>query len=220
MLNVKTRLVTLLAAAGVMAAFAVDATAAGIVCWKDKSGKTIGCGDKVPPEYQGAATRELDSRGVTRKQTESVDDAAARRQREQDAARLKAEDDRKRVDQERQDRALLDTFSNEKEIDLKRDRDISVLDGQIEQLTTALKPVTGRYNEAKTRFDQAEKGKGGAPQAVKDDLQRATHEKERLEKSIQSKQAEKEELRKKYAEYKRRYTELRGSTGATAAAKK
>src|ERR1044071_3461619 len=66
-----------------------------IVCWKDKSGKVIGCGDKVPPEFQSSATKELDSRGITRKTTESVEDANQRRAREQEAARTKAEEDKK-----------------------------------------------------------------------------------------------------------------------------
>src|SRR6476469_9484716 len=112
-----------------------DAAQGKIVCWQDKSGKTIGCGDKVPPEYQGSATRELDSRGVTRGTTESVDDTNRRRLKDEDVARTKAEDERRNVEQKRRDTALLETYSNEKEIDLKRDRDIQVIDSQIEQLT-------------------------------------------------------------------------------------
>src|SRR5581483_8716703 len=182
--NGRKRLAVLLGAAGLVMGIAVAGTAAAaqIVCWKDKSGKTIGCGDKVPPEYQNSATKELDSQGVTRKRTESVEEANARRQREQEAAKSKAEQDKKALDQQRQDTALLETFSNEKEIDLKRDRDIGVIDGQIEQLNAALKPVTQRYNEAKARLDQAEKGKGGASAGVKDDFQRVSAEKARLEK--------------------------------------
>ena len=213
----------MLMAAGLLTAAAMDANAAQIVCWKDKAGKTIGCGDKVPPEYQSSATRELDSRGITRKLTDSVEDEATRRQRQQETARLKADDDRKRLDQQRQDTALLETFSNEKEIDLKRDRDIGVIDGQIDQLQTALKSAASRHADAKNRFDQAEKGKGGAPAPLKDELQRVSGEKERLEKNIQAKQNEKEELRKKYADYRRRYTELRtggGSSAPTATAAK
>src|SRR4051812_27600834 len=110
-----------------------------IVCWKDKSGHVVGCGDKVPPEYQSSATKELDKRGITRSTTESVEEANQRRGREQEAARVKAEEDRKLVDQKRQDNALLETYSNEKEIDLKRDRDLSNLHSQMEQLNTALK---------------------------------------------------------------------------------
>jgi hypothetical protein len=207
-------------AAGMLVGLAGPAAAQKIVCWKDKAGKTLGCGDKVPPEYQSSATKELDSRGVTRKQTESVEEANARRLREQEASRVKTDDDKKRLDQQRQDTALLETFSNEKEIDLKRDRDSGVIDGQLEQLTAALKPVTQRYNEAKARFDQTEKGKGGAPQGVKEEYQRAAAEKERLDKNIASKQHEKEELRKRYAEYKRRYTELKAGGGVTPTAAK
>src|ERR671914_461747 len=66
-----------------------------IVCWKDKSGKVIGCGDKVPPEFQGSGTKELDARGVTRKQTESAEEATRRRAKEQEAVKVKAEEDRK-----------------------------------------------------------------------------------------------------------------------------
>ena len=220
MLNVKKSLVTVLTAAGLFGGVAMDAGAGQIVCWKDKAGKTIGCGDKVPPEYQSSATRELDSRGITRKQTESVEDETTRRQRQQEAARLKAEDDRKRLDQQRQDTALLETFSNEKEIDLKRDRDVGVIDGQIEQLQTALKSATSRHSDVKSRFDAADKGKGLAPAPLKDEFQRVSGEKERLEKSIQTKQNEKEELRRKYAEYKRRYADLRSGSSPTASAKK
>ena len=44
----------------------------GIVCWKNKAGKTVGCGDKVPPEYQDNAQQELNKRGMTVKQTEAA----------------------------------------------------------------------------------------------------------------------------------------------------
>src|SRR6185295_1748746 len=105
-MNKTMRFAMLLAAVGLVFNAGLAPAATGkIVCWKDKSGKTIGCGDKVPPEYQSSATSELDSQGVTRRQTESVEEANARRQREQDAARAKAEDDRKRLDQQRQDTA-------------------------------------------------------------------------------------------------------------------
>jgi hypothetical protein len=192
-----------------------------IVCWKDKAGKVIGCGDKVPPEFQESATKELDSRGVTRKTTESATEATQRKAREQDAAGVKAEQQRKALDQKRQDMALLETFSNEKEIDLKRDRELGMLDLQIEQLNTALKSAKARYNDAKARSDTAEKNKG-ASAAVKEELARATADKDRLDKSVQAKQTEKDDLRKRYAEYRKRYAELRGSpsTQPPVAAKK
>ena len=208
------RFAIVLAALGLVGALIVPGPAAAqgkIVCWKDKSGKTIGCGDKVPPEYQSSATKELSSQGITRKSTESVEDATERRQREQEAAHAKAEEDRKITDKKRQDTALLETYSNEKEIDLKRDRDLQVLDLQIEQLNTALKSATQRQADTKGRHDQAAKGQKGASAGLKEELARATADKERFERSIESKQKEKEELRARYAEYRKRYTELKGT---------
>jgi hypothetical protein len=186
-----------------------------IVCWKDAAGKVIGCGDKVPPEYQGSGTRELDSRGVTRGTTESTDEVNKRRLREQEAARVQAENDRKSVEQKRQDRALLESYSNEKEIDLKRDRDLQVIDLQIEQITMSLKNATQRHDDAKARIDAAEKNKKPASAQLKEELARASADRARHEKGIDAKNQEKDELRKRYAEQRRRFVELRNSSAAS-----
>jgi chromosome segregation ATPase len=200
---------------GTMAALALlagpgAASAQKIVCWKDKAGKVIGCGDKVPPEFQGSATKELDSRGLTRRTTESAEDASQRRQREQETARTKLEEDRKAVDQKRQDTALLETYSSEKEIDLKRDRELHLIDLQIEQLTTALRGATQRHVDVRARVESVEKINKAPSTQLKNELARAVADKQRLEKSIESKQNEKEELAQRFAGYKKRYNELRG----------
>jgi chromosome segregation ATPase len=183
-----------------------------IVCWKDKTGKVIGCGDKVPPEFQANATKELDKRGVTRGSTESVEEGIQRRTQQPEAARLKAEDERKLIDLKRQDTALLETYSSEKEIDLKRDRDLQVIDLQMEQLNTGLKSAVARYAEVKGRADTLEKTNKPVPPSVKDDLTRAAGDKERLEERIAAKQKEKEDLRTRYAEYRKRYADLRSGS--------
>jgi hypothetical protein len=217
------KLAALIAVAGLTFSLCFPATAhaqrAKIVCWKDASGKVIGCGDKVPPEYQSSATKELDVRGVTRKQTESVEEANQRRAREEETAHVKAEEEKKALGQKRQDTALLETYSNEKEIDLKRDRDLQVIDLQIQQLTGALKGTTQRYNEAKARADAVEKSGKPLPGGVKEERDRIASEKQRFEQSIAAKNTEKEELRAKYAEYRKRFAELR-SQQASAPPKK
>src|SRR5688572_5196425 len=156
MLELTKRTGIFLAAAALAGLLATSGTAQAqsgrIVCWKDAAGKVIGCGDKVPPEYQSSGTRELDSRGVTRKQTESAEEVNRRRERDEQAAKVKAEEQRKALDQKRQDTALLETYASEKEIDAKRDRDLQVIDSQIEQLNGALKNTTQRHNEIKGRM--------------------------------------------------------------------
>lgn len=224
MLEFTKRTVTCLSVAALTGLLAASGTAQAqsgrIVCWKDASGKVIGCGDKVPPEYQSSATRELDSRGVTRKQTESAEDASRRKAKEQEVAKVKAEEDRRALDQKRQDTALLETYASEKEIDAKRDRDLLVIDGQIEQLNGALKNTIGRYSETKGRHDAAEATKKPVPQPLKDEFSRVSAEKQRFEQSIANKNKEKEELKVRYAEYRKRFTELRSGQGSPQAAAK
>jgi chromosome segregation ATPase len=194
---------------------AASAGTGKIVCWKDKSGKVIGCG-----EYRESATKELDKRGVTRKTTESAEDAARRRALEQEQAQQHTEEQKRAAERKRQDTALMNTYTDEREIDAKRDRDLQVIELQINQLQTALKNATERESEAKARLDAAEKTKKPVPQTLKDDVANATGQKQKIEASIAAKKKEQEEIRKKYAEYRSRYVELKGAPAAPAAAGK
>ena len=196
-----------------------------IVCWKDKAGKVIGCGDRVPPEYEDSATKELDRRGVTRKTTESAEvearraaeDAKMAKQKEE-LMREREEEKRRATLERRQEAALLATFSNEKEIDLKRDRDLEVAERQITQLQAAQKNAIDRAADLRGRIDASEKAKKPVTDFLRDEAARAESDRERFEKGIVAKTREKEEISKRYARMKQRYTELSGGTPAPTAA--
>jgi hypothetical protein len=204
------RTLALAAACTLLLAATATAAHAKIICWKDKAGKVVGCGDTVPPEYQQGATSELDKQGRTRRTTESAEEAAKRRVQEEAAARAKAESDRRAAEQQRQDSALLNTFASEQEIDVKRERDLQVVELQVSQLRGSLKTASDRQRDARARQDAAEKAKRPVPAAVKDEVARSGDEVQRLEKSIAAKEQEKEAIRAKYADYKKRYAELKG----------
>lgn len=187
-----------------------------IVCWKDASGKVVGCGDKVPPEFVNSATKELDKQGNVRKTGESSEEAAKRRALEKEQAEAKSEEQKRVAEQRRQDSALLNTFSNEKEIDLKRDREVQSLDNAITQQRAALKVSADRTAEVKQRAAAAEKDKKPLSPGLKDDLARAEGEKGRIEQDIVGKEKDKQDILIKYAAYKKRYMELKGITPAAA----
>jgi hypothetical protein len=168
-----------------------------IVCWKDKSGKVVGCGDTVPPEFRDAATKELDKQGVTRKTGESAAEAEARRAKEQATGQSKAEEERRAAEQKRKDSALLNTYTTEKEIDLKRDRELKAADQSIAQQQAALKLANERHADATKR-------------GAKDEIARAERDKSVIEKGIADKEADKVELTKRYADEKKRFMELKG----------
>lgn len=188
-----------------------------IVCWKDASGKVVGCGDKVPPEFAGGGTKELDKHGNVRKTGESAEQAAARRAKEKELAIVKEEEAKRLKEQKRQDQALLNTFSNEKEIDLKRDRELQALNNFLTQQAGAQKAADARLADARKRAETFEKDKKPLPPVVKEDLARAEREKSRIDTDIANNEKAKADTTAKYAEYRKRFMELRGLTPAAEA---
>ena len=218
----RSKFVVYLAAAAATSAMFAIATpvvyAQGkIVCWKDASGKVVGCGDKVPTEYLGRGTRELDKQGNVRKTSESVEEAAKRQAQEKELALVKEEEKKRLKEQKRQDDALLNTFSNEKEIDLKRDREVQALNNFITQQNAALKGANDRLADARKRAESFEKDKKPLPPTLKEDLGRAEREKVRVETDIANNEKAKADTTTKYTEYRKRYMELKGITPAAAA---
>ena len=190
-----------------------------IVCWKDKSGKVVGCGDKVPPEFQDAATKELDRRGVTRKTTETAEEEARRKAQEAAKAQQMGEEKKRLAEQRRRDAMLLNTYANDREIDQRRDREVREVDRLLGQFQGLHKGAAARRDDAQQRLAAAEKTRK-PPDAVKDEIARAEAEMARLEKNIDAKNKEREDIIARYAETKRRYLELGGATAQAAPAKK
>ena len=183
-----------------------------IFCWKNKTGKTE-CGDSIPLEYQDAAIRELNKRGIMVKQTEAALTPEQKKAQQADLERKQVEETRKE-DQRRKDKALLDTFSNEQEIDLKRGREIQLLEGNIETLLSNLKNATERHADSRARADGYTKRNAAVPQQVLDELARTGDDKTLMERQIAQKRRDIVALNKWYDDLKKRFNELKGAPPA------
>ena len=203
-------------AATALLAVAPAAQAQKIVCWKDGTGKVIGCGDRVPPEFQKNESKRLDSGGITRQTTVSAGEAARLKAEENKKAALKAEEDRRIAEQRRQDTALMNTYTAASEIDVRRDRELQVVDLQIQQLKAAVKGAVDAHTAQKGRYANFEK-RGKVPDNVKDDLKQAAEEEDRVKARITEKEKDKERIAASYAQQKARFIELKGGPGPAAA---
>jgi hypothetical protein len=213
----RLNILSLAAATAAMLLLALPAPAQKIVCWKDKSGKVIGCGDRVPPEYQQNESKTLDSRGITRQTTVSAEEAARLKEEERKKAALKAEEDRRIAEQRRQDTALVNTYTSTKEIDDRRERELQQVDLQIQSLRTQLKSAADAHTAQKTRYASFEK-RGKVPDNVKEDLGNAAAEEERVKARIADREKDKEKIAANYAQQKARFIELKGGPAAAPAA--
>lgn len=203
-------LTAVLPLAFLLAVGAAPSQAQKIVCWKDKAGKVIGCGDKVPPEYQDSAIKELNKRGVTVNQSAGAPTPEQKRAQQAEAER-KAAEEQKMAEQRRRDRALLDTFTTEKEIDLKRGRDIQLIESNIEAQQTNLKNANDRQADARSRIEQLKKQNKPVPPGLQDEYDRAESSRTKIQSQIAQKRKEIADLNQQYDEMKKRFAELKGT---------
>ena len=219
----KIQAVTALAAAAILGITAAPAAepqkAGGLVCWKDKAGKTVGCGDKVPPEYQDNATGALNKRGEIVNQGEASMSAEQRKAQQADAEKKKQEE-AQRAEEKRKDRALLDSFTNEKEIDLKRARDIQQIEVNIAAQQSLVKSMTERQTETRARIDAAKKDNKPVAPALQQEYDKQTSDLAKLQDHITQKRKEIVEKNAEYDAMKKRFMELKGTSPAAAPAKK
>jgi chromosome segregation ATPase len=187
-----------------------------IVCWKDKAGKTS-CGDKVPPEFQDNATKELNKQGITVKQSATPLTPEQKKAQQAEADKKQVEN-QAATEQRRRDKALLDTFTTVKEIDLKRNRDIQLLESNIEAQQTNLKNANDRQVDARTRIEQYKKENKPVPPAIQDEFDRADANKAKIQAQIAQKRKEIADKNLEYDEMKKRFSELTGTAPAPAAA--
>jgi hypothetical protein len=188
-----------------------------IICWKDKTGKVVGCGDRVPPEYQGTESKQLDKTGRTVKTTVSAEESARQRKEAEEKAAREAEDKRRQAEQARQDMALINTYTSATEIDQRRDRELQVIELQLKQLNASLKSAEETYGTQKKRFDAAGKSGKPVPANVADDYKRATEDRDKAAKRVADKQKDRSDVTQRYDAQKKRFLELRASSGTSSA---
>ena len=143
----KTLLILIAAALSVGAAQAAPMKK----CVDDKG--RVYYGDSIPPEVEAKCrtSSEMTSRGMEKKKTTYLTDEERQAQTDEEAK--KKEDEQKAVEQQRRDKALLISYSNEKEIDLARDRNLVATQAQIDGTQLRIKSVQGRLDGLNKQSD-------------------------------------------------------------------
>ena len=126
--------------------------------WVDAQGN-VHYTDSPPPESAGQGSSEVKKSGAVVRKTESTEEKQKRLAAEAEAA------ERKKVaaEQARKDRTLLATYTNEKEIDLARDRALEHHNLQIKSAKARLKQLEPSAKELEQKVTAATKKGKPAP---------------------------------------------------------
>jgi len=178
--------------------------------WVDEKGQ-VHYGDAMPSQQAGMGHTELDKQGRVLKQaprTRYTDEE--QRQRAQDAAQ-REEERRRREAQARHDKALLSTYTSEREIDLTRDRAIGLERSAMQSIQLRLDRATQRLAQINADMERTRKIRGRAP-AYMDTLKRdAQNEVIQLSNQILERTQMIEETRQRFDQDKARWRTLRGA---------
>lgn len=194
----KTKL--LVACFAVGAAFSLGAEAK-LYKWVDEHGTTH-YGETIPPEYAGRETQKLDKGRVTNR--DDTFDAIKKSGKQEKA------EDKDTVEAKRRDNALLNSYSNEKEIDLARDRNLLQIEARINSYATLLKSAQATLNDLYQERDERTKSGRKVQQSLIDDIANAEARVANMKKDLDSNQKEADAVRARYEADKQRFRQLKG----------
>jgi hypothetical protein len=164
-------------------------------------------GQAIPQACLGQPLEMLNKQGLVVKRIDPEGDEKARVAKEQDAEK-KRELDAAQKDAMRRNRALLATYTSEKDIEEARGRALREHQKQVDE-------IQGRMDEIKRRHARYEKdlalykdaGKGAPPARLKEEITNAEIDFKAQQSLMDAKKKEVEGINARYNEDKRRYQE-------------
>ncbi len=206
------QLAMLAAAALIAAPLVAQAQLQGPVTYRctAKDGKKYRS-DTVPPQCLGQPIELLNAQGFVVKRIDPAGDERERAAKEVDAVK-KRELEAANKDIDRRNRALLATYTSEKDIESARAR--ALADNQkavstVEQKIAEIKQKRARY-EKELALYQEKKDKGSPPAVLKENISNADMDLQVQEDLLAQKRKEAEAINAKYDDDKKRFRELMG----------
>jgi len=194
------RLVLLIAVAALP--FAAEAQSYRCV---GKDGKKY-YGQSVPPACLGMPVEQLNSQGMV---TKRFDAAASAAEREKKAADEEERKKREAVSKEdgRRNRALLATYTSDKDIDNARARALKENEAAVAEIERRIDALKKRQDTLRKELDFFQ-GKNKPPAKLNDDIRNVDFDIKTQEELMAAKKKEVALINSRYDDDKKRYTEL------------
>jgi hypothetical protein len=177
--------------------------------WVDDKGVTH-YGEVIPPEYANKERDTLNKSGLIEKHQEKISPEAI--QAKEDAAKQRKIERQAEIEQERRDNALLNTYSNENEIDLARDRSLVLVNARIDsnkmQLQSTQSTLADLQKEADTRTKSGRK----IPTSLQNDITQSEARVEKYKMEIVKSEDELAAVKTRFEKDKELYRKLKGGT--------
>jgi len=175
--------------------------------WVDDKGVTH-YGETIPPEYAHRDREELNKAGRVVEKKEVLTPEERHAKELEDIK--KREDEEAVLEQKRRDKALLNTYSSAKEIDLARVRNLQQVEARLNSISSQLKMADDKLIGLQKEADGYAKTSKKIPPSLQDDLQESQARLTKLQQDLEKSMAEKAAVEARYDADKARYKELTG----------
>ncbi len=181
--------------------------AAKLFKWVDEHGTTH-YGETIPPEYANRSSQTID-KGVVTNRTDEFD--PNKRQAVQEAADKKKAEEAAAAEQKRRDNALLNTYSNEKEIDLARNRSLQLLESRVKSFSTMVRSAQETVDGNHKEVADTQKAGRKVHQSLLDDVAASEARLARLQKDLAQSELEITNVKARFDDDMMRYRKLKGT---------
>lgn len=165
-------------------------------------------GSTIPTACLGMPIDQLNQRGIRVKRIDPEGDEKARLAKEAEEKRL-ADEAQERREELRRNRALLATYTSEKDIEAARKRALADNQRAVKEAQARIELLKKRragYDKEMEFYKEADK----APSKLREDIRATEVDLDATQGLLEAKQKETESINAKYDEDRRRYRELTG----------
>lgn len=179
---------------------------AALYKWTDARG-VVHYSDQLPPDAVNRANYQLNREGLTIRKTEQARPVERRTAKGDSEVDRERQAERDRMLAKRRDRALVESYTNESEIELAKTRAVATIDGQVQSAQAFIAQMTRRRQELEG------KKAGYAPRPVPGSIEREIEtidaELARQHEYIGARQKESAAVAARYESDRQRFHELK-----------
>jgi len=167
-------------------------------------------GSTIPPQCYGRPIEQINSQGLVVRRIDPEGEAKMRAEKEAALAKKKEEDTATK-EETRRNRALLATYTSEKDIEVARRRALEDNEKQVrdvEQKIAALKKAREKYEKELEFYLDKKTGKAKPPAKLAQDISNAEIDLKAQEGLLEAKKKEVNTINARYDDDKKRFVEL------------
>ncbi|MDH5613026.1 MAG: DUF4124 domain-containing protein [Gammaproteobacteria bacterium] len=179
--------------------------------WVDEEGNTH-FGDQIPSRYLNKEHKELNEQGaVVETHEEVVEETEEQRKERLKRARIEKEEKEHAIEQAKQDRVLLDTYTTERDLDAALKARLDAVDSQLQLSESIIADAKRKLDSTEKQITRLKAAGNEVPQNISDKMKNEEKQLKTYLEVAASHEKRKHDINEQFAAYIKRFRELKAN---------